>query len=71
MNKQTGFEKGGNMNNDNAYRYFVKSRFYGWRQVNAEQYARFVDVIRKGASAMTAEKKEEYIQKVTRKEPQR
>ena len=47
-------------------RYFVKSRFYGWREVGAEQYARFVGVIRKGATAMTAEKKEEYIKTVTR-----
>lgn len=47
-------------------RYFVKSRFYGWREVSEEQYARFVDVIRKGATAMTAEKKEEYIKSVTR-----
>ena len=54
------------MSNDQAYRYFVKSRFYGWREVSAEQYARFVDVIRKGATAMNAEKKEEYIKTVTR-----
>ena len=54
------------MRNDQAYRYFVKSRFYGWREVSAEQHARFVDVIRKGATAMTAEKKEQYIKVVTR-----
>ena len=47
-------------------RYFVKSCFYGWREVSAEQYARFVGVIRKGATAMNAEKKEEYIKTVTR-----
>lgn len=57
------------MSSTQAYRYFVKSRFYGWREVSAEQYARFVDVIRKGATAMTAEKKEKYIQQVTRREP--
>jgi hypothetical protein len=27
------------MSNDQAYRYFVKSRFYGWREVSEEQYA--------------------------------
>ena len=47
-------------------RYFVKSRFYGWREVGAEHYARFVGVIRKGATAMTAENKEEHIKAVTR-----
>lgn len=57
------------MGNDQAYRYFVKSQFYGWREVSAEQYAKFVDHIRKGATGMTAEKKEKYIQQVTRREP--
>lgn len=47
-------------------RYFVKSRFYGWREVSAEQYASFVAVIRKVATAMNAEKKEEYIKTATR-----
>ena len=48
-------------------RYFVKSHFSGWREVDEIRYNRFIDIIRHGAIAMTDHQKEQYIKTVTYK----
>ena len=47
-------------------KYFIKSRFSGWREVTEEQFARWCDHIRKNAVAMKPEERERYIQEHTR-----
>ena len=42
-------------------KYFVKSLFYGWREVSKEQADNLALHIRRNASAIPAEKREEYI----------
>lgn len=49
--------------------YFVKSRFYGWKEVSETQYNRFINNIRVGATAMNEQQKEELIKKVTKVKP--
>lgn len=47
-------------------KYYVRSHFYGWREVSKEQFDSFVEHLRKNATGITADKKEEYIQTHTR-----
>jgi hypothetical protein len=47
-------------------KYFIKSRFFGWREVTEEQFARWCDHIRKNAVAMKPEERERHIQENTR-----
>lgn len=42
-------------------RYFVKSLFYGWREVSKKNFDAFVETIRKGSTAIPLDKKDEYI----------
>lgn len=50
-------------------RYFVKSHYSGWNEVTKDQYLRFVDNIRTGATAMTEKQKLQLIERVTKVEP--
>jgi hypothetical protein len=52
----------------NENRYFVKSHFYGWREVGYERYKAFIKNIVKNASNIPSDKRQEYINKVTRVE---
>ena len=47
-------------------RYFVKSHFYGWREVSYERYKSFVENIKEGALALSDYRKNEHIKTVTR-----
>ena len=47
-------------------KYFVKSRFSGWREVTEQQFLRWCDHIRTGAVGMKQEERERYIQERTR-----
>ena len=51
-------------------RYFVKPHFSGWHEVTENQYVRFINNIRTGASAMTESQKQQLIERVTRTEPE-
>lgn len=43
-------------------RYYVKSLFFGWREVSKERFERFIEHLRKNATGVPAVKKEAYIQ---------
>ena len=47
-------------------RYFVKSHYHGWCEVDKEHFDSFCEHIRKYATGIRAENKEEYIKTVTR-----
>lgn len=47
-------------------RYFVKSLFYGWREVTEQQFTAFCEHMRKNAVAMTPEQRERWLQDRTR-----
>lgn len=47
-------------------RYFVKSHYHGWCEVSKQNFDRFCEHIRKYATGIRAENKEEYIKTVTR-----
>ena len=47
-------------------RYFVKSHYHGWCEVDKENFDSFCEHIRKYATGIRAENKEEYIKTVTR-----
>ena len=47
-------------------RYFVKTHYHGWCEVVKENFDQFCDHIRKYATGIRAENKEEYIKAVTR-----
>ena len=49
----------------NDMRYFVKSHYHGWCEVDKEHFDRFCERIRKYATGIRAENKEEYIKTVT------
>lgn len=49
-------------------RYYVNTRFSGWREVTEQQYRRWCDHIRAGAVGMKQEERERYIQEHTRTE---
>ncbi|MBQ7792891.1 MAG: hypothetical protein IJ366_00385 [Clostridia bacterium] len=46
-------------------RYFVKSHFHGWCEVDEEHYNKFVDNILKNATGLKSEQKKDYIKQVT------
>lgn len=46
-------------------RYFVKSHFNGWCEVDKKGYNRFVDNILKNATGLKSEQKKDYIKQVT------
>lgn len=46
-------------------RYFVKSHFQGWCEVDEERYNRFIDNILKNATGLKSEHKKDYIKQVT------
>lgn len=46
-------------------RYFVKSHFHGWCEVDEERYNRFIDNILKNATGLKFEQKKDYIKQVT------
>lgn len=46
-------------------KYFVKAIFSGWHEVSEENYNRFCDNIRNGATGLKSEEKEAYIITVT------
>lgn len=43
-------------------RYYVKSLFFGWREVSKAQFDRFIEYLRKNAIGIPSAKKEAYIQ---------
>lgn len=47
-------------------RYFVKSHYHGWCEVAKEHFDSFCEHIRKYATGIRAENKEQYIKTVTR-----
>ena len=47
-------------------RYFVKSHFSGWNEVSYKCYKSFVENIKKGALALSDDRKNEYIKTITR-----
>lgn len=47
-------------------RYFVKSHFNGWREVGCENYKAFIKNIMNHATGIPCDKKQEYINKVTK-----
>lgn len=47
-------------------RYFVKSHFYGWREVEFENYKAFIKNIIENATGVPSEKKQELINKKTK-----
>lgn len=47
-------------------RYFVKSHYHGWCEVSKQNFDQFCEHIRKYATGIRAENKEEYINTVTR-----
>ena len=47
-------------------KYFVKSHYHGWCEVDKEHFDSFCEHIRKYATGILAENKEEYIKTVTR-----
>lgn len=47
-------------------RYFVKSYFYGWREVTEQQFSAFCEHIRKNAVAMPPAQREQWIRDRTR-----
>ena len=46
-------------------RYFVKSHFNGWQEVDEEHYNNFIKIIQNGATALNDTQKEQYIKQKT------
>lgn len=47
-------------------KYFVKTFFHGWREVNKENFEKFVKNIREGSINITYDKKDEFIANKTK-----